>query len=124
MRCRREKKGLSQSLPADEIELLTRWVQTGASWPAGRTLDLYEATTDVRGGRDWWSLQPVQRPEQPVVKRVERVANPIDAFILARLEQADMEPASLADSRKLIRRRLLRRHWSPADVRRGRSFCG
>ena len=50
-------KGLSQKLPDNEIRLLTAWVEAGAAWPSGRVLDLYEATSDVRAGRDWWSLQ-------------------------------------------------------------------
>ncbi len=99
-----EVKGISQKLADDEIALLRRWIETGAAWPEGRSLDLYEATTDVRGGRDWWSLQPVERPAPPTVRHADLVSNPIDAFVLAKLEQADMEPAPLAERRDLIRR--------------------
>ena len=60
-----QSRGQSQKLPADEIALLTRWIAEGAQWPAGRKIDIYEKTTDVRGGLDWWSLQPVQRPAVP-----------------------------------------------------------
>jgi hypothetical protein len=31
---------------------ITAWIATGARWPEKRTLDLYERTTSVRGGRD------------------------------------------------------------------------
>jgi hypothetical protein len=94
-------KGVPQPLPADEIELLTRWLATGAAWPTERVLDPYEATTEVRGGRDWWSLQPVRRPEVPDITAAE---HPIDAFIRARLREAGMQPAPAADRRTLIRR--------------------
>src|SRR5271168_4754421 len=51
-----------------------------------------------------WSLQPLIRPSIPAVKNVAWVRNPIDAFILARLEQKGLAPASPADRRTLIRR--------------------
>ena len=97
-------KGVPQRLPDDEIALLRQWIESGAVWPENRRLDLYELTSDVRGGRDWWSLQPVQKPTPPTVKHQDLVRNPIDAFVLARLEQADMDPAPFADRRHLIRR--------------------
>ena len=99
-----EEKGLSKKLADAEIDLLRRWIETGASWPEGRTLDLYESSTDVRGGRDWWSLQPVVRSAVPEVAHTEAVRNPIDAFVLAKLEGAHMEPAPQASRRDLIRR--------------------
>ena len=99
-----QSRGQSQKLPAHEIALLTRWIAEGAQWPAGRKIDIYEKTTNVRGGLDWWSLQPVQRPAVPDVRQAERVSNPIDAFILARLEKSNLKPAPLADKRTLIRR--------------------
>ncbi|MBL7647363.1 MAG: PSD1 domain-containing protein [Candidatus Hydrogenedentes bacterium] len=99
-----EEKGLSRKLPEAEIALLREWIQSGAPWPEGRKLDLYEATTEVRGGRDWWSFQPIKPVAPPNVTHPELASNPIDAFILAGLEKAGMEPAPLADRRNLIRR--------------------
>src|SRR6185436_2395673 len=55
-----KKQGKSQALPAAEVELLRSWISEGANWPNGRTLSLFESTTDKRAGRDWWSLQPIQ----------------------------------------------------------------
>jgi len=99
-----KSRGQSQKLPAAEIALLNRWIAEGAQWPEGREIDIYEKTTDVRGGLDWWSLQPVKRPAVPKVKQAERVHNPIDAFILAQLEKRLLKPAPLAGKRTLIRR--------------------
>jgi len=99
-----EKRGRSQQLPDDEAELFRTWIERGASWTDGRVLDIYEMTTDVRGGRDWWSLQRVERPSVPEVDTSSRVANAIDTFVLARLETAGMQPAPPADKRTLIRR--------------------
>ncbi|HUQ72668.1 MAG TPA: PSD1 and planctomycete cytochrome C domain-containing protein [Planctomycetaceae bacterium] len=94
-------KGVPQPLPAAEIEILTRWLAGGAKWPDERVLDPYEATTEVRGGRDFWSLQPVKRP---VVPGGKPAANPIDAFIEAKRQAEGMTSAPSADKRTLIRR--------------------
>lgn len=97
-------KGQPRPLPAAEADLLEAWIKSGAKWPANRVLDAYERTTDVRGGRDFWSLQPIQHPQVPSVKTTDHVANPIDAFILARLEQEKIPPAPKANRETLIRR--------------------
>ena len=76
-----KKQGKSQALSANEVEVLRAWIADGAAWPAGRKLELFEATTGKRAGRDWWSLQPIQHPPVPVLKQTERVANPVDAFV-------------------------------------------
>ena len=97
-------KGQPRPLPAHEVETLTAWLSSGAVWPEGRVLDPYERTTDVRGGRDFWSLQPIQRPALPAVKASDLVANPIDAFVLAQLEAHSMSPAPPASRAVMIRR--------------------
>tara|TARA_R110002095_G_scaffold78621_1_gene67641 strand:- start:3698 stop:6010 length:2313 start_codon:yes stop_codon:yes gene_type:complete len=99
-----EKQGQPQKLPMEEIRLFERWIASGSPWPEGRTLDLFEQTTDVRAGRDWWSLQPIQQPKVPELHSAPQPVNPIDAFILARLEKKQMTPAPAADKRTLIRR--------------------
>jgi hypothetical protein len=57
-----------------------------------------------RAGLDWWSLRTVQRPPVPHVRSNSWVRNPIDAFILARLEKEGLSPAPAADRQTLIRR--------------------
>jgi hypothetical protein len=58
-------------------------------------------TADQRGH---WAFVPPTRPEPPVVKGRGWVRNPIDAFILASLEVAELPPAPEADRATLIRR--------------------
>ncbi len=79
------KKGHSSQLPATEITVLRRWIDAGANWPAGRVLDLYERTTAVRAGRDWWSLQPISVAAVPPAPDGFRIANPVDVFVATRL---------------------------------------
>ena len=92
-------KGQQQKLPDAEIALLKRWVNAGVAWPSGRVLDPYESTTDVRGGRDWWSLQPVVRPAVPRLAK-----HPVDSFIAAKLAKESMVSAVRAGRRTLVRR--------------------
>ncbi|HYH67366.1 MAG TPA: DUF1549 and DUF1553 domain-containing protein [Urbifossiella sp.] len=51
-----------------------------------------------------WALEPVRRPSPPAVREAAWVANPIDAFVLAKLEAAGLRPAPPADRRTLVRR--------------------
>ena len=52
-----------------------------------------------------WSLQPVQLPPIPrPAGGTKWVRNPIDAFVLAKLEANGLKPAPEADKRTLIRR--------------------
>ena len=97
-------KGESQKLPEQEINILVSWIDSGLTWPIGRTLDIYERTSDVRGGRDWWSLQQIERPALPLPLDEAWVNTPIDAFILNKLRQNDMSPAPRSDKRTLLRR--------------------
>ncbi|MBX3443484.1 MAG: DUF1553 domain-containing protein [Planctomyces sp.] len=97
-------KGQDRPLPPEELAILEEWVAAGAKWPKGRVLDPYERTTDVRGGRDFWSLQPVVRPAPPRVTPPGAAANPIDAFILDKLQASGFQPAPEADRATLIRR--------------------
>jgi hypothetical protein len=51
---------------------------------------------------DWWSFQPLARPALPASANAS--ANPIDRFVLARLQEKDLAPSPQADRRTLIRR--------------------
>src|SRR3978361_1609094 len=51
----------------------------------------------------WWR-NALSRPATPQVKGSSWVRNPIDAFILAKLEAAKLHPAARADKITLIRR--------------------
>ena len=76
------------------------WLAATTGFPG----DHASAAEPLRAGPDWWSLQPIRKPESPKVHRQEWVRNPIDAFVLARLEAKGLEPAPAVDPRVLIRR--------------------
>src|SRR5205823_14830863 len=54
--------------------------------------------------REHWSFQPVKKPSVPKVQGAAWVRNPIDAFILNRLEEKGWKPAAAAPPRALLRR--------------------
>src|SRR5688572_17581052 len=73
-------------LTDEQIAILRRWIEQGAE---------YEGH---------WAFLPLQHAEPPVVKNEAWVQNPIDRFILARLEAEGIAPSPPADARTLIRR--------------------
>ena len=90
-------------LPAAEKAILKSWIESGAVW--GRDpIDPFRVTTTRRAGFDWWSLQPVKQSPLPVVKNSAWVRNPIDRFVLAKLEAEGLTPSPEADARTLLRR--------------------
>ena len=54
--------------------------------------------------RAYWAYRPLKRPEPPKVKNTAWVRNPIDAFVLAKLEEKGLTPAPPADRVALCRR--------------------
>ncbi|MET0380191.1 MAG: DUF1549 and DUF1553 domain-containing protein [Spongiibacteraceae bacterium] len=57
--------------------------------------------------KPWWSYQPVQEQTVPTVKQAKWVREPIDAFVLAKLEQKNLKPSPDADRGAFIRRATL-----------------
>jgi len=94
-------------LPAAAIADLEEWVKRGAPDPRDKSTptkasDSWEETMRVRAR--WWSLQPVQKVKVPQPKHADYSDQPVDQFVLARLEQNGLKPAELADPRTLVRR--------------------
>src|SRR3954454_15225361 len=86
-------------LSAPEVAAVRDWIAAGAPYPG-------EPVTPPRAGPDWRSLRPIRRPEVPVVKRSgdSRIRTPIDAFVLAKLQEKGLSQAPEADRATLIRR--------------------
>src|SRR5438270_13119982 len=60
--------------------------------------------TNVSAKSDWWSFKPAAQPDLPKVNKSKWGRNPIDLFVLAKLEQQGLQPSPEADRRTLIRR--------------------
>jgi mono/diheme cytochrome c family protein len=88
-----------EALKPEQIELIRRWIDEGAQWPAAS--DLKPQTAELP--KHWAYVKPVQAP-LPAVKSKVWARNAIDRFVLARLEQEGLKPAPEADKLTLLRR--------------------
>ncbi len=93
------KKPLSR----EEKALLKAWIRAGAKWGSD-PIDPFRTTTAKRAGYDWWALKPIKVARPPAVVNARWVRNPIDAFVLHRLESQKLHPSGEVERRTLIRR--------------------
>ena len=96
-------------LPEQTVKFFEQWIRRGAHDPRSMDENAEPAATKTTGmtldeGRSFWSFQPVADPPIPEVSDPSLVGNPIDAFVLHRLESEGMTYAPLADKGTLIRR--------------------
>ena len=73
-------------LTAQQVETIKNWIDSGAKWETH------------------WAFVPPKRPDAPAVQDEKWVRNPIDRFVLARLEKEGLQPAPEADKPTLLRR--------------------
>ncbi|HVH71619.1 MAG TPA: DUF1549 domain-containing protein, partial [Candidatus Dormibacteraeota bacterium] len=76
----------SRTLTPKQIELIREWIDQGAKW------------------QSHWAFEPPKRPAIPRVKDKTWPTNPIDNFILERLEAEGLKPSAQADKATLLRR--------------------
>jgi len=69
-----------------QLALLEKWIEQGAKY------------------EEHWSFIPPAKAELPTVQKQDWVKNPIDAFVLARLEQEKLAPNATESPRRLFRR--------------------
>ena len=75
-----------KKLTNEQISVIREWIEQGAKW------------------EEHWAFTAPSRPESPQVKNAAWTRNPIDGFVLARLDAEGLEPAPEADRRTLARR--------------------
>ena len=73
-------------LTPGEIEQLQLWIEGGAVY------------------QEHWSLVSLAKPTVPDVEHTDRIATPVDAFVLSKLEAVGIAPSPVADPRTLVRR--------------------
>ncbi len=84
-----------EKLTPGQVGILRAWIDHGADWPS----EFAKAEPSTH-----WAFAPPVRPEPPKVQDPAWVRNPIDRFVLARLEAEKRKPAPEADKTTLIRR--------------------
>jgi mono/diheme cytochrome c family protein len=86
------RRGANSGLGKKEIETLRAWIDAGADWPA------------VEPAIRHWAYEKPVRPALPAIQAKSWPKNPIDHFILARIEAAGLTPSPEATSETLCRR--------------------
>jgi len=92
-----------KKLPDDQIASLEEWVKMGAPDPRSAGTGM-AAQNWGKNRRQHWAFQPIIKVAIPDLTQTNWIANPIDAFILAKLQENSMKPNPPADRRTLIRR--------------------
>jgi mono/diheme cytochrome c family protein len=89
-----------------ETDVLVRWIAAGAPEVA-LAPDVATTTPDPvvsDKDRDFWAFRPPGPVAVPAVRHAARLRNPIDAFVLQKLEQKGLALAPEADRPTLLRR--------------------
>ena len=93
-------------LEGDVIEAFAEWIRVGAPWPDEPAVtDAGSDSFDLDARKQaHWVWQDVRDVKAPLVENEAWPANPVDNFILAKLEDNGLRPAASADRRTLVRR--------------------
>jgi mono/diheme cytochrome c family protein len=97
-----------------QIRMIRQWIDQGAVWTDAP--DVAAPAKDAEISKHWAYVKPVQKALPPVFKK-DWVRNPIDRFILSRLEKEGLEPSGEAEKATLLRRLYLDLTGLPPTVR-------
>ncbi len=86
-------------LTPQQVAALAQWVKIGAPWPRGDSSLIPHPSSLPH-----WAFQPIRDPPVPSLRSSEAIANPIDAFVQAKLQSAGLNASPPADPRTFIRR--------------------
>jgi len=89
----------SKPLPAEQVRLIARWIDQGARVPKDEVVPA--------GPGEHWSFQTIRRPRVPEVRNRDWVVNPVDAFVLSKLESRGWAPAGRVSGARWVRRATL-----------------
>lgn len=105
----------NKQLTPDQVAAIEKWAAAGLPMPEN-------LIRSKRPGANHWAFQPVTRPTLPKVTNESWVKNPIDRFILARIEASQLKPSPEADRASLLRRLSLDLTGLPPTVNELKQF--
>ena len=113
-----------RGLTSVELEKVQAWIAGGALPDPEKPLEADLGREPLVGPKDhrFWSFQAPRRPAQPRVTAQDRIGNPVDAFLLARLEEEGLSFSPPADRLTLMRRSYLDLTGLPPSPEEIRSF--
>ncbi len=99
-----------EPLSKKEIATLTKWIQQGARWPDSAAVARH------------WAYQPILRPELPEAGSGKWSRNPVDRFILRKLQAQGISPSRETDKVRWLRRVSLALTGLPPTMKQIDSF--
>lgn len=93
-----------KKLAAEQIDVIRRWIASGAATASPEPDKLDPGIGITPEERAFWSFQPIRRPDVPTFSTDERIATPIDAFILAKLKERGLPFSPEADRLTQLKR--------------------
>ena len=121
-----------QKMPKGEAKLsdgviadLSRWIRMGMPGLPEKPLTAKEASQQewahkLAERRNHWAWQPVQSPKVPEVQHPTWASHPVDRFLLAKMGEKELSPASPAQRQVLVRRLKIALLGLPRHPRRWR----
>lgn len=99
----------SGKLSDPEVAIIRQWLKSDLAWKKGIGADpskvvKHEEKPKRIEAKDYWAYQPLKKVAPPQVKDKAWAKNPMDAFILAKLESKGLRPAPVADPISFLRR--------------------
>ena len=91
-------------LPQQQIDDIGRWIRDGAVWPDDGKAATAAVPSAESARKLHWAFRPIANPAPPEVRNPGWVKDPLDCFVLAGLEAANLEPSPEVDREKFIRR--------------------
>ena len=92
-------------LTPEEIQALVHWIKQGANWPGYQAANSNPPdSTFTKEQKSFWAFQAVSDPSLPDVSQKQWSTSPLDRFILARLEENNLQPAPSATPNTWLRR--------------------
>ena len=90
-----------------EVEVVRKWIAGGAVAAPKQQAAADEDRLVTAKDRAFWSFQPPKRPPVPTVQHQDLVRNPLDAFLLQKLEAKKLSYSPAAERMTLLRRAFL-----------------
>ncbi len=93
-------------MTTEEIAVLEQWVAMGAPDPRDTAFasGVRKGEIDYAAARQEWAFRPVVKPASPEVATKDWPLDPVDHFVLAKLEEKKLSPAAAALPAALLRR--------------------
>ena len=93
-------------MTTEEIAVFEQWVAMGAPDPRDTALaaGVRKGEIDYAAARQEWAFRPVVKPAEPAIAARDWRLDPVDSFVLAKLEEKQLSPAPVAEPAAFLRR--------------------